>query len=449
MGEERGILNLEDFQCRNELLTYFLLSEFDFTQRAELYSEIKNSKLFPEYDLLAQAGIFLSPEVVKTQTSFPHAFKTFEAITYNEVLGALVAEREYRLKKRLVDDLYRVPANLAQANIDEIKANYQRVLDRYKSSINYNSEWDISGTYEKEILTPFRAMSTGVSEIDKESYGIRTGIMSTLIGFASAGKSTVSLNIAYKAISGKFNVLLLTTELTKADVLYQLISCHSRNAGIGGKEPLPYKKIVMKQLTDIERQYMKELEVTLKNPEKYGKFMIADTDDLKDYSLSSLRNFCEQLPVYPDLIIVDYFQRLPFAARSKEDLTFKQGEAVKAFTSLAIGSDRFRPTAVLLAAQTNRSGWKETKDSKGGGMYDLTAIFEISQLEKDAGFVMAVKKTDDLTAKGCIELQVLKCRGGKDRYKVEVPIEWKYYTVGDKIEVATVDNSFDPLSFVQ
>lgn len=445
-------INIDNAVSRNEILTSFLLgSSYPIDHKNHVLKMMVASTLFPEYTDsrvgICQGGIILSLEVVYAQTPFPYTYKPELVFTIKEVLAAYKKEEEYRKKCKLLEKLSMVNQidNLENVSIEDIKESISKVLDKYKTNYNYNPEWDLVAQYEKKLLTPFECIKTGISEFDEKCFGLRLGHLSVLLGFVGQGKSTIALNLAYKAISQGKNVLFLSTELTKEDIVYQLATCASFNL-MEKDKAFTYKGFLTNEhnIQKIKTELQDSVLSKLKNPDLFGKFMPANVEDVYDYSLAGLRQFCESLPVYPDLFIVDYFQRLPVEAKSRDEWRFKLSSMVQNFTNLALGNERYRHMAVLLNSQTSRSGYKDTKDQKDRSKtfkYDLTAASEISELEKEASLFFAIRQSQELNDKGCISLDVMKCRGGMP-IEVEVPIIWRFLSLGNQVGEAP-DTSFD------
>lgn len=438
------VVDLNESLGRNEAISSFLLGNFQHTDKVEIFSILKNSGLFPEYEILVQSGGFASPEFVYGQTPFPYQFKPL-SLTKKDIFLVLRKELDFRTKKNLLGKFYSLQVDLEKDSLEEIKSKVGGVLDCFKTKSSFTETWNARETYIKNLGKPKRFLKSGIKSLDEKIEGIRFGTLTTLIGFAGAGKSTMALTLAYQALRNKYNVLFISSEVAKEDIVNQILSCHSRWF-TNGSRGIAYKSILNQKLSEPDVSFLfDELEPDLKSG-AYGKFVVADTNEIDDYSVMGLRSFFSGLSVEPNVIIVDYFQRLPVKARNREEMLFKQTQMVKAFTEISVGDEKHDQKAVILLSQTNRSGYKEAKTSKG--MYDSTAIFEVSQLEKDSHLILAVYNSKELNEKSKIGISVVKNRTGSLSYDLtEIPVDYRYYAVGDVL-LSEQEKPFDINNFL-
>jgi replicative DNA helicase len=429
-----SINNLNSSEGRSSALVTFLLSSASFEEREYVFNLLKESKLFSEFTVLVQGGSFVSPDYLFSNLHFPYPTITGK-VTTTDALVAFNSERSFRQKRKLVSNLNISMGDLERISLADLKEKYIRVLDREKTSYTYNADWVAKDDYEESLKIPNLYSPFGIRQYDDDIGGFRSGNIHTIIGFAGAGKSAFGLNVAYRSLREKKDVLLFSSEILRPDIQYQMLSLHSYVEGenLGRKNPVRWLDVLNQNLSQEDRNFLFDVvEPDLKDYSKYGRFMVADTEEIESYTYFNLQTFCKNLPVQPKLVIIDYFQRLPFKSVTKSERYFEQQETVKVLKRFSMGDDRFAPRAVLLLSQSSRAGYKEAKVAEGA--YELTSSYEVPQIEKDSCVVLGIFNSKDLSERGKVSISMQKNRLGKCFFTpIEVPVDFSYEVLGDLV----------------
>lgn len=440
--------NLNTTEGRSSVLATFLLSENLFEEKEHVFKLLKNSKLFSEFNVLVQGGSFISKELLYSSIPFPHSILEVQT-KFTDALVSFNSEHLYRKKRHLISNIVTLGVDAENETLENLKEKYLKLLDSVKNQSIYNPDWNSKEDYEKDKKASNFCISSGVRqyEDDPDVGGFRIGNLHAVVGYAGAGKSAYCLNLSYRSILQGKDVLLITSEILRKTIQYQLLSLHSYVEGDNynrGDRPIKWSDIMNCKLSKEDEDYVfDKIEPDLKDPTKHGKFMVVETDEISSYSFFNIQDFCKSLPVQPQVILVDYFQRLPLKSIAKNDRTVEQSEVVKNFADVALGKDGHQPRVVVFMAQSNRSGYTDAKTN--AGEYDLTAIFETSQIDKDACFVLGIFGSKELKERGKIRISNLKNRLGKRIFEpVEVPVDFRYEAMGDLVKVPeNMNTDFD------
>lgn len=100
---------------------------------------------------------------------------------------------------------------------------YLSILKNIKSKNNNDlSIESINMDEEVKKTTSNVRLLTGIPEIDNLTKGLGTGVH-VLAGFRKCCKSTLALNLIYRALNEGLNVCLLSLEMSKIDVINTLV----------------------------------------------------------------------------------------------------------------------------------------------------------------------------------------------------------------------------------
>lgn len=299
--------------------------------------------------------------------------------------------------------------------------------------------------YDKKI--PDSGIKTGVKRIDEDTGGLQPGTITTILGFTGSFKTTWALNIAYNAKLDNKNVLYLSLEVIKENIVYNILSRHSYDSKFN--KHIEHLSLKHKKLKPDEKDYF-DKEIYPDFMKTGGKIYTIDETELENYSYYSLETKFVEIDKVAnketghgiDLLVIDHAQLLKFDASMKS--LGNETNVVNAYVSF------FRQTAlnwiksgkqiaVLMLSQSSRTGWQEA--AKSEGRYRLTALAEANELERASSVVLSVFSSESLKQIKSAKVQILKNRDGQAWSEpMEVFVDPVYYMFGDNNDQA-IENS--------
>lgn len=413
-------MRLADARWRCEIIsTYLFHKEF----REKIYDKLVAEKVFVDFMCVKVEGGFLSYKMVCEKSSFHYAVREIDPeFTIDDVFHVIDLEADYRRKLSVASNLVDIADQIHNLPSDEVNKKLSG-LSVIRSKLRTMLGKD---TYEKR-KTLSAGLLTGVKSLDDLIYGLEFGTVSTVFGFVGHGKTMFLVNLAYNAICLGYSSLFITLEVPKEFIHFQFLSRHSFNPKFTGKgEPVSTRDIRKGSLTPEQEKFLFDI-VEPDFKELLGKLYVVEPYEMGGFDHVSLRSFINTLPVKIDAIFLDYIQLL--MAGGKYELG---NYYVREFTKLALGEGKDRKV-VVLASQSNREGFK--KAVQEGGVYDITAISELAQIERDSSYIISLFLDDSLRSSGEIKIQLLKHRGGeiKDEPFI-VHFDPRYSAIGDNIE---------------
>lgn len=317
--------------------------------------------------------------------------------------------------------------------------------------------------YEKKKQLP-AGLQFFVKEIDQKVGGIAPGMCCTIGGYTGAGKSTFAINIAYQnAKQNKYNICYISMEMTKEDVLFDLLCRHSTDKKFDKFPYIGHQKIRTCTMTSEEEDYLMNTVL----PDYYqtgGMITILDETDFKSLTKVELRQKLEQVDDemiaktgYPlDAVFWDHMNLFKFSGSGK---TQSEGAAINEYVSyvrqLGLNFRRDSTTgekrklAMFMLAQINREGWKRAVKNKGA--YDLRSLADANELERASAVVVSIFTDDDLKGAKEATACLLKNRNGAPiGSTVSLYADMEAYLVGDEMAgfndvmtVSDVENVFE------
>ena len=354
---------------------------------------------------------------------------------------------------------------LTNASMDLMKpeANYESINDRIQEALavfmptNEDEKLDLSSDELAEKLLEDKddevGTRFGIDCIDQIVPGVIPKSIFVIAGYTGSLKTTLALNLAYNAIVEGKNVLYLSLEVDKYDVLLNMITRHTMSSG---QSPTTRDKIKKMRKTDKEK--VRELINSFNSLP--GRLEVYDEGDIKSYSAlvfnqiinKEEKKFIEKTGRGIDILFVDHMQLLKFIEGKASSDPY---QVVNYFTSFfrqkAAKSENM---AVVLVSQTSRGGYEYA--CKHQGQYMLTGLAEANELERGATCVITLFSDDGLVASGEVQVQVLKNRYGERMLEPQTtPVRPEYYMVGNGLDstpqqvgaVFEEDGSFNNIAF--
>ena len=282
----------------------------------------------------------------------------------------------------------------------------------------------------------------GIDPIDDKFRGVLPEDIVVIAGYAGSMKTTTASNLAYNMLSEGKNVLYISLEVSKEDMLYNFIT---RNTMNGSLQPTTREKVIELSQEDPE----KFLELANNFRSLPGKLLVKDEDDLSSYSVQSFnelinkanQKFMEETGEKTWAIIVDHMQLLKFSEGKASQDPYM---TVNFFTSYFRQKAAKEHYAVVLLSQTSRQGYEYA--CRHGGKYLMTGLAEANELERAATCLIGLFSNEQLESSKEIQIQLLKNRYGEKMLEPETTdTNLSYYMVGHGLSgiVETVAPVFD------
>lgn len=300
-------------------------------------------------------------------------------------------------------------------------------------------------------------IKTYVEEIDELTGGIEAGTVAVVTGFTGGGKTTFALNMAYKNARDGHSVVYITLEVSKRDILYNLISLHSLDPKFKGRT-LQSRSIRSRELNEEQESRFTEIATDF-NEHILPNVRILTETDFKTFSQGEVRDKLYRLDDEKPLeaLFLDQANLLKFYSKGKfSNVGDSINEFVSFFRRLSLcfrkdGGD-VRQIATIMLAQCNRQGWLKARNQKKPefeGKYDTTALAEANELERCASYIITVYSSDEMKLVEEARVQLLKSRFGQTHENpITVTFRPQYSLMGDMSETPrnmTGANIFDSL----
>lgn len=298
-------------------------------------------------------------------------------------------------------------------------------VDLRKESYDFTSYRDI---YKAQKNRP-KGLVTGVSEVDALIRGCNKGTCSTIFAYTSQGKSLWGTNImANNSYNGGYNCCILSFEISKELVLYNLLCKHSTLEKFSKFDYIPHEDIRYGTLTDEQEEYLFTTVLDDFVEQSQGKLYILDETDFVNMSYSEIRSVLYKVDDYMlqqtgrglDAILIDHLGLMKFTDNKRSNNEYEIiNDYVSFFRRLTLKFRKdketgdYRQLSTIFLAQANRKGYEEA--CKKEGVYTMLAIAEANEIERASYRIMSIWTNDLLKeAKECC-ICLLKNRGGATR----------------------------------
>lgn len=309
---------------------------------------------------------------------------------------------------------------------------------------------DFKAIYEEKIKKT-TGLVTGIKDIDEILGGCGEGTLTTIAGYTSHYKTTLALNMAYhNTYKRGFNVVYLSLETPKEDMLFNLLSRHSYEPIFPEYPYISHDKMRKCLLTPEEMVYLySRVQPDLENDyvdsegntRPRGKLIILDESDFKSMSFTDIyakfESIDDSVEGGIDAFFVDYIQLCKFVEGNGRN--FDDNRIINSYVTFfrrmtqkfRFGNKQKKLIGVLLS-QINRTSWM--KASRKKGEYDLTCLADANELERGSYRVLTTYTNEDMKGQHGAQVQILKNRGGRTMWEaLEVFANGEPYVFGDDV----------------
>jgi replicative DNA helicase len=248
----------------------------------------------------------------------------------------------------------------------------------------------IAAFEERHTNGEMPGMSTGISQLDELTGGLRRGELWVIGAKTSVGKSVMMLQIAASAIKAGKRVAIFSLEMGVEEVIGRMVSCENR-INIG--HILNPRKMAKADMLKIKK--------AVEDFQDTG-MMVCDAGDM---TIDAISGHCQRLSDEGglDLVVIDYLQMIASPRIKGQNREQEVACISRACKQLA---KRIK-CPVITATQLNEAG--QARESRA-----------IEQ-DADAVFLITPKKDDE----GCI-IQAWKCRNGKRGVEFPAVMDGEY-----------------------
>lgn len=298
---------------------------------------------------------------------------------------------------------------------------------------------------------------TGIPDIDNLTKGLGAGVH-VLAGFRKCCKTTLALNLIYRALNEGLNVCLLSLEMSKIDVINTLVSLHTFE--VNPKSAITREELSM--IYELDREQYNEYLYSfmslpgnliiytendiVNNDEKYVRYVYCGDNfsSLFDKANSSCYH---KTGKSVQVLVVDNINCFRSWCGTSGEKAYSNASNFFRLSALHFGNclrDEDNccygntPVICLLLCQINRAGGKEALYN---GFYPESSIAETVNIERDATTIIPI-----YTNQMYIESNIAMVKLEASRYSkamlepVEVPVYLQYGKIGYPIEKINVND---------
>jgi replicative DNA helicase len=357
--------------------------------QASKASDDNSAKLLAAYD-----------EVSLTATSAPLAFLVD------------TAKKEYK-RAKLRSSLTRA-AEMYRANAIEDVAPYMQkeFFDITHDIDELSSEASLSESVDDRTSAYLTAKNvpgvpTGFPTLDKATNGLYPGQIVIIAAGTSEGKSAMLLNVAHNAWAAKANVLYITVENYRPDMMRRFDALHAM---------VPYNSLKNGTLTDDEKVRLQQALDAQKAHQNIFYVIDKPVECTPDFIEAKINDL---MPLKFDILVVDYMQIMDLNTRGKMETHEKMGQIAAELRRIG----RIKKLPVITAVQVNREGIKEKSTSYGVQHIALSQF-----IANHADIILSLRAIDQqqAMASGVVDLEcaLIKHRDGpKVRFAIKANFE--------------------------
>lgn len=262
----------------------------------------------------------------------------------------------------------------------------------------------------------------GIPELDNKVGGMHNGELTLVAGFSSDGKSSLAVQAAWNAsvMQGK-NVLFLTTETLRPQIIRKLVARHSRRSMFELPYGLNTRDLKAGTLSTDQEDKLREVTHELSSNPAYGHIYVAQVP--RSSSISSIEQtmYRVQKSFEVEFVVMDYLALLKSDARrstSREELA----EIIKEAKQVCTTFDGGRGVPFL-------SPWQVTRQAREiaerNGMYSSASLSETAEATNSADIIVSLLAPTDNTERTAeVTMQVLKNRDGETANGIIVEVDY-------------------------
>jgi replicative DNA helicase len=275
-----------------------------------------------------------------------------------------------------------------------------------------------------------RGIQFGISELDEKTGGMQAGELVLIAGYSSDGKTSLCVQMAWHAavMQGK-NVVFLTTETLRHQVIRKLIARHSKLPVFGLPDGLNTRDLKGATLTSAQEEKFKEVVTDFSKNPAYGKLYVAQVRRSETMAGIEQRLYRLQRQFNIDMVVLDYLQ-LVKPERSRGDDRQELSGIVKDSKQIAATFDHGRGFVLASPWQVNRQARDKAESV---GYYSSSALAETAEATNTADLIVSVfAPADNSNRHAELKGQVLKSRDGETTNSLLISVDYATSTFVSK-----------------
>lgn len=294
-----------------------------------------------------------------------------------------------------------IDRNLMIQNAPEgaIKSEGAQILQEYADQFNRQQRGEKSG------------VKLGVPSVDFYTGGFHPGELILLAGYSSDGKTTTCVQGAWScAVEQGKNVVILTTETSRAQVRRRLMARHSMLPVFGLPEGINSKDIKEGTIKPEHLPVFQAVVHDLTNNSLYGTIYIAQVPRQATIVTCEALLYRIQRTLHIDMVYIDYLALLRADVRRDSDREYL-GAIIKEAKQLATTFNGGEGVPVCSPWQVNRKA-KEYADQFG--KYQSEHLAETAEATNSSDIIISQLAAKDKDARvRDVMMQILKNRDGE------------------------------------
>jgi replicative DNA helicase len=253
---------------------------------------------------------------------------------------------------------------------------------------------------------------TGISELDKRTGGgLERGLLALVIGFTGSGKSQICAQIGWRACTqqGK-NVVIFTSETSRAQVRLRLIARHSRLEAFGLADGLNTRDLQAGTLPDEQKKTFAHVVRDFTSNPAYGSCYVAQMPKSATIGWVESKLVSIDRRFRPDLVIIDYLALLR-AERKRSEAREELSQIIKDAQQLAVTWADGLGVPVISPWQVNRAGYDK---ARARGYYALEDTAETAEASNTPGLIIGLLPPAEVDGRRAeVKLSIVKNRAGE------------------------------------
>jgi len=259
--------------------------------------------------------------------------------------------------------------------------------------------------------------------------GGRKGLTWIVGAYTGEGKTTLTVNLVFRAIMEGRTVLWVTLELPKEDMAAIFIARYART--IPGYEEITFEKIDRRELN--EEEYRKYHELSKMFAATYGNLIIHEPGD---YTMEDLEAEIDRIKAVHDLdvVVVDYLELMDPGPKMKYDQYRIQ---IKKVMRTARLMSRRKDFWMIVPHQISRDGKTraiERKEKDGVPFYTTADLQESSGVEQNCAVCLWIYQDEKYKQNSRARIGVSKNTKGRTKTTGwDVATDYRHWYIGEDI----------------
>jgi replicative DNA helicase len=281
----------------------------------------------------------------------------------------------------------------------------------------------------------------GVPEVDLKQGGAQNGDLILVAGYSNSGKTAACIQWAWNAaVTQGVNVVYLTTETIRPQVIRKLISRHSRLDLFDLPEGLNSVDLKGGTLPDhLESKFQDVLNDLTRNP-SYGKINVVQLPRGATVGVCESRLVRLGRETELGFCVMDYAQLVNPEHRHNSDRE-ALGSVVKGFKQVTTTFYDGRGLPIVSPWQTNRTSWEKAQQS---GQYTSSATSETAEATNTPDGILSLLEPQENNSRyATLRYQQLKARDGETTAPVEIEVDYATCFFSGKKRAGSMEDLLD------